>query len=395
MRQGNNQIPQSNNLAPQLTDLSLNKDYNLNDNLLKDISINITQLHESIRTNYTDDFVTMSNKTRKEIVIYIIQKLHTFVTNDYIQTMNADIWINLITIILCKYDNITNIILGQALRYFIEAIIIQCGLFTILFGSPYIGSNESKPFIDLSLNNNYTSLDIIQNNYNSEIKMNLTSNTIFSSDNILNSDTIVNNKKSLYFNVLTKQLLDNNIHILNSFPSPSPIVKNFVYNPIININDDNKDFGKILDIMIRYLHELVLATDHKYIYPDLVLNALSRLYVYFMLSLNDINDININNLNKQEKDPINNLKTNLKNYIVSRGIKAINCDLFINYDFNSNSYMKPNIIKNLLPYINSFSYNATMFNNPIINSDGITSSSSSVLFNSANEQYISIPSFST
>ena len=65
------------------------------------------------------------------------------------------------------------------------------------------------------------------------------------------------------------------------------------------------------------------------------------------------------------------------------------------YDFSSYSFIVPNIIKNLSSDSNSYLYNATMVNNPAINSVGINSQSSSVVFNSLLKQYISIPSFGT
>ena len=69
--------------------------------------------------------------------------------------------------------------------------------------------------------------------------------------------------------------------------------------------------------------------------------------------------------------------------------------LLIQYDFSSSSFRGPNIIRNTAPGDTSYIYNGTMVNNPAINSAGVTTQSSSVLFNSSQQQYIKVPAFNT
>lgn len=70
-------------------------------------------------------------------------------------------------------------------------------------------------------------------------------------------------------------------------------------------------------------------------------------------------------------------------------------NLLIHYDFSVSSFRAPSTIRNIAPGNTSYLYDATMFNNPAINSDGVTSQSSSVKFNSAQQQYIKIPAMQT
>jgi len=70
-------------------------------------------------------------------------------------------------------------------------------------------------------------------------------------------------------------------------------------------------------------------------------------------------------------------------------------NLLLHYDFSASSFVSPNIIKNIAPGSTSYEYNATMVNNPMINSIGVTNDTPSVLFDSTQEQYINIPSFLT
>ena len=65
---------------------------------------------------------------------------------------------------------------------------------------------------------------------------------------------------------------------------------------------------------------------------------------------------------------------------------------YIQYNFNSTNIISPNIIKNIGS--GSSSYNGTMINNPVITT-GINNNTNSVAFNVQQQQYISIPSFST
>jgi hypothetical protein len=68
--------------------------------------------------------------------------------------------------------------------------------------------------------------------------------------------------------------------------------------------------------------------------------------------------------------------------------------LLIQYDFSSSSFRAPDTIKNIASGNTSYLYNATMVNNPQINSIGVTKQSSSVLFNVSKQQYIKIPALS-
>jgi len=70
-------------------------------------------------------------------------------------------------------------------------------------------------------------------------------------------------------------------------------------------------------------------------------------------------------------------------------------NLLIHYDFSASSFRAPATIRNIAPGNTSYLYDATMVNNPAINSPGVTEQSSSVKFNSAQQQYISIPSMRT
>jgi hypothetical protein len=65
--------------------------------------------------------------------------------------------------------------------------------------------------------------------------------------------------------------------------------------------------------------------------------------------------------------------------------------LLIQYDFSASSFQGPNIIKNIAPGNMSYEYNATLVNNPIINSPGVTDDTASVLFDSTQQQYINVP----
>jgi hypothetical protein len=65
--------------------------------------------------------------------------------------------------------------------------------------------------------------------------------------------------------------------------------------------------------------------------------------------------------------------------------------LFIKYDFNSSSFLPPNIIKNISS--NNNSNNGRIINNPKINSSGVTSQSKSIVFNSSRKQFLMIPEF--
>lgn len=70
-------------------------------------------------------------------------------------------------------------------------------------------------------------------------------------------------------------------------------------------------------------------------------------------------------------------------------------NLLIHYDFSASSFRAPATIRNIAPGNTSYLYDATMVNNPAINSPGVTTQSSSVKFNSAQQQYITIPPMQT
>ena len=65
--------------------------------------------------------------------------------------------------------------------------------------------------------------------------------------------------------------------------------------------------------------------------------------------------------------------------------------LFIKYDFDSSSFLPPNIIKNVAS--NNNSNNGSIINNPEINSSGVTPQSKSIYFNSSRKQFLMIPEF--
>jgi len=67
-------------------------------------------------------------------------------------------------------------------------------------------------------------------------------------------------------------------------------------------------------------------------------------------------------------------------------------NLVIQYTFDSYSYTPPNTIINISNSSNASLYNATIINNVSINENGFNSNSSSALFNSSQNQSISIPS---
>jgi len=70
-------------------------------------------------------------------------------------------------------------------------------------------------------------------------------------------------------------------------------------------------------------------------------------------------------------------------------------NLLVHYDFSSSSFKAPSTIKNIAPGDTSNLYDATMVNDPVINSDGIENKSTYIKFNSSKSQYIKIPSMQT
>jgi hypothetical protein len=69
--------------------------------------------------------------------------------------------------------------------------------------------------------------------------------------------------------------------------------------------------------------------------------------------------------------------------------------LLINYNFSSSSYRAPNKVRNVATASTAYFYDAILAdspNNPSINQPGVTSQSASALFNSAQSQYIKVPS---
>jgi len=70
-------------------------------------------------------------------------------------------------------------------------------------------------------------------------------------------------------------------------------------------------------------------------------------------------------------------------------------NLLIHYDFSASSFRAPSTIRNIAPGNTSYLYDATMVNNPAINSVGITKQSASIKFNSAQQQFITIPPMQT
>ena len=69
--------------------------------------------------------------------------------------------------------------------------------------------------------------------------------------------------------------------------------------------------------------------------------------------------------------------------------------LLIHYDFSSSSFRAPNTIRNIAPGNTSYLYDATMVNNPAVNSAGVTKQSASIKFSSAQQQFITIPAMQT
>ena len=70
-------------------------------------------------------------------------------------------------------------------------------------------------------------------------------------------------------------------------------------------------------------------------------------------------------------------------------------NLLVHYDFSASSFRAPSTIRNIAPGNTSYLYDATMVNNPSINSEGVTKQSASVKFNFAQQQFITIPPMQT
>jgi len=70
-------------------------------------------------------------------------------------------------------------------------------------------------------------------------------------------------------------------------------------------------------------------------------------------------------------------------------------NLLIHYDFSVSSFRAPSTIRNIAPGNTSYLYDATMVNNPSINSEGVTKQSASVKFNSDQQQFITLPPMQT
>jgi hypothetical protein len=145
-----------------------------------------TYLTKIINGNFID-IEFNSRDLFNHIIIFTIQKLYSFYS--YLSLNNADVLINLITIIFCTHANIINPLDNnnidkikfdriQSFRCLIEGYLVKFGLYAILYKQDVtiqiIVGNENalepyKSFYNLSCFDYYKSYNTIKDRYNEDL----------------------------------------------------------------------------------------------------------------------------------------------------------------------------------------------------------------------------------